>query len=92
MIVLITQLRDCLISTVSLEYLRARQRWSWDGVNGKEKALKKEAVTKREIRTFYSAQRSVLRLPGGRHVCHSLFFHFQVSSASYVLLSESHWF
>ena len=48
MIVLITQLqlRDCLISTVSLEYLRASQRWSRDGVNGKEKALTKDAVTK----------------------------------------------
>ena len=48
MIVLITQLRDCLISTVSLEYLRASQRLRPGGVNGKEKAPEKDAVKKSE--------------------------------------------
>ena len=67
MIVLITQLRDCLISTVSLEYLRASQRWSRDGVNGKEKALTKDAVTKREIKKpFILHKCSVLRLSFSR--------------------------
>ena len=37
---------------MSLEYLRASQRWSRDGVNGKEKALTKDAVTKREIKNI----------------------------------------
>ena len=59
-IVLITQLRDCLISTVSLEYLGASQRWIRGGVRGKEKARRKDAFRENgEIKTFYFTQRSV---------------------------------
>ena len=41
------------ISTVSLEYLRASQRWIRDGGNGKKKALQKDVVTKGKIKPLF---------------------------------------